>query len=415
MDSAYETYLRPLQAQAARWCDELVTLAAINSGSFNVQGVNRVGERICSLFAPLAPTVERLPVAPYQSTGDDGRRVERPLGHAWRLRKRADAPLRVLLCGHLDTVFGIDHPFQNVDAPESGILRGPGVADLKGGLLVMLQALQVLETSPWAERIGWDVLLIPDEEIGSRSSAGLLGEAAKENHLGLIYEPATADGQLAGARKGSGNFDVVAHGRAAHAGREHALGRNAIRAAADFIAALDRLNGQREGVTINPGYVHGGGALNVVPETCVFKFNVRTACAGDECWMQEQLDRLLMDVQAQDGFNIELRGGFTRPPKPFDGQTRVLADMIADCGRSLGLALTFRPTGGCCDGNNLAAAGLPNVDTLGVVGGEIHSDREYMQVHSLTERAQLSALLLLRLASGELDWSSHRQSPWSDT
>lgn len=408
MNLAYQPYLQSVQANECAWRDELLRLSNINSGSFNAQGVDRVGQRLCELFAPLTPQIEQHAVTPFESTANDGRRIERPLGHARRLRKRPDAPLRVLLCGHLDTVFAIDHPFQQAEETQAGILRGPGVADLKGGLLVMLQALQVLEASPWRERIGWDVLLVPDEEIGSRSSAGLLREAAAANHFGLIYEPATADGQLAGARKGSGNFDVVVHGRAAHAGREHALGRNAIRAAADFIAALDALNGQREGVTINPGYVHGGGALNVVPELCVFKFNVRTSQADDECWMHEQLDRLLTRLGERDGFRFDLHGGFTRPPKPFEGRTRALADIVADCGRSLGLTLSFRPTGGCCDGNNLAASGLPNVDTLGVVGGDIHSNREYMQVHSLTERAQLSALLLLRLASGELDWDTGR-------
>ncbi|MGH8518754.1 MAG: hydrolase, partial [Panacagrimonas sp.] len=104
------------------------------------------------------------------------------------------------------------------------------------------------------------------------------------------------------------------------------------------------------------------------------------------------------------GIHIELRGGFTRPPKPFDAPNQRLAGLIADCGRDLGLALAFHPTGGCCDGNNLHEAGLPNIDNLGVVGGEIHSEREWMRVSSMAERGKLSALLLLRLASGEIAW-----------
>lgn len=384
--------------------DELLQLAAINSGSFNAAGVNAVAQRLRALFAPLHPEIETIPVTTYRSTTDDGSTRERALGHALRLRKRPHAPLQVFFCGHMDTVFGAEHPFQHVRQVDSDTLHGPGVADLKGGMLVMFLALSALEQSAHRENIGWEVLFNPDEEIGSQSSAPLLAVAAQRNHFGLVFEPAFADGHLAAQRKGSGNFDVIVHGRAAHAGREPHLGRNAIRAAADLIAALDDLNGQREGLTLNPGYVHGGGALNIVPELCIFKFNARTAQPADECWLQEQLDQLLTRLNERDGFRLELRGGFTRPPKIFDAATQRLAGMIGDCGRSLGIDLQFKPTGGCCDGNNLAALGLPNIDNLGVVGGDIHSDREFMRISSITERARLSALLLLRLASGELQW-----------
>ncbi|TXH04993.1 MAG: hydrolase [Nevskiaceae bacterium] len=384
---------------------ELIALASINSGSFNASGVDAVGDRLQSLFAPLDAPIERLALAPYRRTADDGSLREYPLGHALRLRKRPDAPLRVFLCGHMDTVFGAEHPFQQVRPMGDDRLHGPGVADLKGGLLVMLLALSALERSDVRHQIGWEVLLTPDEEIGSQGSLPLLAEAARRNHFGLVYEPALPDGNLAAQRKGSGNFDVIVHGRAAHAGRDPQQGRNAIRAAADLVAMIDGLNGQREGVTVNPGYIHGGGALSIVPDRCVFKFNVRTTAPADECWVHDQLDLALSRINAREGFRLELRGGFTRPPKAFDAATQRLAGLLADCGQALSLDLQFKPTGGCCDGNNLAALGLPNIDNLGVVGGEIHSDREFMRVSSLSERAQLSALLLLRLASGEMHWT----------
>ena len=400
----HQPHLHWIDQQLPAMRDELVQLAAINSGSFNVAGVNAVAQRLRALFAPLHADTETLPVAAYCNTTDDGGTRERSLGHALRLRKRPEAPLRIFFCGHMDTVFGAEHAFQQVSQPSDDILHGPGVADLKGGLLVMFLALNALERSEWREHIGWEILFNPDEEIGSRGSAPFLAQAAKRNHFGLVYEPALAGGHLAAQRKGSGNFDIIVHGRAAHAGREPHLGRNAIRAAADFIAALDDLNGKRDGLTLNPGYVHGGGALNIVPERCVFKFNARTAQADDECWLQDQLGLLLTRINAREGLHLELRGGFTRPPKLFDAATQQLAGMIGNCGRTLGLDLQFEPTGGCCDGNNLAALGLPNIDNLGVIGGEIHSDREFMRLSSLTERAKLSALLLLRLASGELHW-----------
>jgi glutamate carboxypeptidase len=394
-----------IDAQLPRMRDCLVRLASINSHSFNLDGLERVRADVGEWFAPLGATAETIDLAPQTSTADDGSLRERALGRALRLRRRPDAPLQVFLCGHLDTVFAPASPFQQVTVENEDRLRGPGVADLKGGLMAMWAALSLLEASPHRERVGWEVLFNPDEEIGSTGSAPLLREAASRAHLGLVYEPALPDGSLAGARKGSGNFDLIVHGRAAHAGRDPGAGRNAIVSCARLAQGIDALDGQREGLTLNPGYVHGGGALNQVPDLSLLKFNVRTTSDDDACWLHEQLDLLMTREQARrDGIRIELRGGFTRPPKPFDERTRRLAGLIAECGRELGLALEFKATGGCCDGNNLHAAGLPNIDNLGVTGGEIHSEREWMRVSSMAERGKLSALLLLRLASGGIAW-----------
>src|SRR5699024_2098699 len=153
-------------------------------------------------------------------------------------------------------------------------------------LVVMHTALAALEASPWRDHIGWQVILNSDEEIDSPGSAPLLAEAAQKADVGLIFEPAMPDGSLAGARKGSGNIALVFHGHAAHAGREHHLGRNALRALADALTAIDTLNGERDGVTINPAFVAGGGANNVVPDRGLLRFNVRIERAEDEAWLQ---------------------------------------------------------------------------------------------------------------------------------
>jgi len=385
--------------------DELLCLSNLNSGSFNTAGVDACAARLRQLFAPLGAEAESIAVAPYRYTDDRGEWRERPLGQALRLRKRPEAPLRVFLCGHLDTVFGAEHPFQSARVAGDDRMHGPGVADLKGGLLAMFLALSALEQSPQRERIGWEVLFNPDEEIGSRGSAPLLAEAAQRNHFGLVYEPAYPDGGLASERKGSGNFDIVVRGRAAHAGRNPEDGRNAIAAAAALATELHGINGRREGLTLNVGYVHGGGPLNIVPDRCVLKFNVRTSRHEDEAWLLDTVQKLVDDAGGREGYALELRGGFTRPPKPVSAGTARLQQLLGGCGETLGLQLQFRPTGGCCDGNNLAAHGLANVDNLGVVGGEIHSDREWMRISSLAERGKLSALLLLKLASGELTWT----------
>ncbi|WP_271270411.1 hydrolase [Aliamphritea hakodatensis] len=378
-----------------------IELANINSGSLNVAGVNSVGDKLKEYAQVLGGKIETLPVSPYELLDANGVLQSLPLGDAVRISKRPEAPLQVFFCAHMDTVFAIDSDFQTVTWLDDETINGPGVSDLKGGIIVMLKAIETLERSPYADRIGWQILFNPDEEIGSPGSAALIQDAAKTAHLGMIYEPSFPDGNLAGARKGSGNFSVKATGKAAHAGREHHLGRNAIRAMCDFVSQLDDLNGQREGVTINPGFIEGGGAVNIVPDLCVFRFNIRLEQPEDEAWCLEHIQRLLTDINNRDGLELELFGGFGRKPKVLSPTNTRLFELAQECGSNLGMKIEWLPTGGCCDGNNLAAAGVPNIDTLGVQGGKIHSSDEYMKVRSLTERAKLSGLMLLKLASSE--------------
>lgn len=265
----------------------------------------------------------------------------------------------------------------------------------------MLHALMALERSPWAENLGWQVLLNPDEEIGSVASDPLLKAAAQGKMLGLVYEPALADGTLAGARKGSGNFTLVVRGRAAHAGRNPEEGRNAIVALADITQRVFALNGQREGLTLNPAKLEGGGALNVVPDLAILRFNIRTREAADEAWVLGELHKLVDEWANKDGYHAELHGHFTRKPKPMAPAVKAVFDLVQQCGAELGLTIGIKPSGGCCDGNNLWHHGLPNVDTLGVRGANIHSAEEVAYLDSFAERAQLSALILMKLARGD--------------
>ena len=414
----WQAQLDWIAAQQDAMLERTITLCDINSGSFHSEGVNRVIEAIVPMLERLGGAIERRVLPGYPVLGEDGVMAERPIGDALIVRKRPDAALQILLGGHLDTVFPKDSAFQTVQRLDDTTVNGPGVADLKGGLVIMMTALEALERAvadtPLADQIGWTIFLNPDEEIGSKSSAAMLTELAKQHDLGLVYEPAYPDGGLAGQRKGSGNFEIVVHGRAAHAGREHHLGRNAIAALARATAALDALNGQRDGVTINVGKVTGGGPVNIVPELAVLRLNTRLEKHSDQAWITEQFDRVLAELNAQDGIKATLHGGFTRPPKPVTPDIQRLMDHIADCGKQLGIEIGYTATGGCCDGNNLAAAGLPNIDNLGVVGGDIHSDREYLHTPSLSKRAQLSALLLMRLADGSLPWLGVQDSTTSE-
>jgi glutamate carboxypeptidase len=382
-----------LVERALRWC-------AINSGSRNLTGLAALASVLASELTRLPGRVEHKTLAPVVQIGGGGEEEVEASGEALLLTVRPQAPLQVALTGHYDTVYPQDTLFRAVTHRPDGALHGPGIADMKGGLSVMLGALASFELHPEARNVGYRVLLSPDEETGSLASAPLLATIARSAHLGLTYEPAMEDGALAGARKGSGNFHVVVKGRAAHAGRDFASGRNAITAAALLAVRLAALNGR--GVTLNVARLDGGGALNTVPDRAVLRFNVRYPDAEAGQWAQEQIDAAVREA-ATDGISLQLLGGLHRPAKPFNQAQQLLFGAVADAALSLGQTLAWKESGGVCEGNNLFAAGLPNVDTLGVRGGAIHSEAEFAWPDSFAERAQLSALILARIATGRID------------
>lgn len=399
----YRDHLAPLGGRRAAMTDKVVTWSSVNSGSGNAAGLTRMATLVRESFAPLGAEVEEVALPPGESIDASGEVRRREFLPALRIAKRPGAPRRVLLTGHIDTVFAADHPFQTSRHIDDNTLNGPGVADMKGGLIVMREALAALEASPFAAGLGWEVLISPDEEIGSPGSASLLAARAPHADFGMTCEPALADGTLAGARKGSGNFTAVLRGRAAHAGRDFAAGCNAVVALADYVAGLDALNGQRAGVTVNPAVISGGTANNIVPDLAILRFNVRVGEADDTSWVADRLAVLGARVGARDGIALDLHGGFNRPPKPMTAEQERLFSALRACGEGLGLDIAWQATGGCCEGNNLAAAGLPNIDTLGVRGGKIHSADEFVLLDSLVERARLSACLLMAFADGRLE------------
>jgi glutamate carboxypeptidase len=297
----------------------------------------------------------------------------------------------------MDTVFAADHAFQETRWLDDGILNGPGVADMKGGIAVMLAALKAVEKSRDADRLGYEVVINSDEEVGSLASAPLLNQAAAGKHAALTYEPAALpDGTLAGARPGSGNFSFVVKGRSAHAGRNPEEGRNAIVAASEL--ALRLAMSKTPGLSVNPAKIDGGGPSNVVPDLAILRVNMRPRTADDEEIAARLIAKALDETAKQHDVYIEAHGGFGRPPKPLTPEAEALFKLVKKAGADLGQEIGWQPTGGVCDGNNIAACGVPVVDTMGVRGGKIHSAEEYLIADSLKERAALSALTILRLA-----------------
>ncbi|MDX2276700.1 MAG: hydrolase [Hyphomonadaceae bacterium] len=375
--------------------------SALNSGSNELANLQRMRGPLADAFSALPGEVREIQLMPTQRVRPDGACVDVEHGAAISVRVRPDAPIQIALTGHYDTVFPAAHAFQKPWRTPDGVMRGPGVADMKGGLSLMLAALQAYEALPGEKRVGYEVLMSPDEEIGSPASAPLLAELGKRAHVGMTYEPAMADGALVDARKGSGNYSLAIQGRAAHVGRAFNEGRNAVIAAAEAASALNALNGQRDGVTFNVGAIDGGGAVNVVPDKAVLRFNVRTPTKEDASWAEDEVRRICSCQR--EGLSAKLYGGITRPPKPVTPTQAQMIGWTKQAGAVLGLELKFKPSGGVCEGNNLAAAGCPNIDTLGPCGGNLHSDQEFALISSFAERAKLSLLLLTGFDRGVFD------------
>jgi len=387
------------RARAEPMLDQVLDWAAVNSGSKNLGGLERMADVLTDAFAALPGALRLEAPEPVENVDSAGRKVKIEHGRHLHLTVRPMAPAQLLFTGHMDTVFAADHAFQETRWLEDGVLNGPGVADMKGGIAVMLAALKSVEQSPHADRLGYEVVINSDEEVGSLSSAPLLARAAAGKKAALTYEPAALpDGTLAGARPGSGNFALVVRGRSAHAGRNPEDGRNALLAAADLALKLGAL--KRGGLSVNPSRIEGGSPSNVVPDLAILRVNLRPRTPEIEAEAKAAIDDAVAAIAAEHDVKIEVSGGFGRPPKPLTREAESLFNLVMKAGADLGQAIAWQPSGGVCDGNNIAACGVPVVDTMGVRGGKIHSMEEFLIVDSLAERAALSALTILRLAEG---------------
>ncbi|MBQ26729.1 MAG: acetylornithine deacetylase [Nitrospiraceae bacterium] len=401
----FKPYLDWIDQRHDTMCQLVIEWANINSHSYNLAGLSDFLTCLRTAFSALEGEMEDIALDPHQVINARGEPEEISLGRMLFVRKRPSAPIQVLLGIHLDTVYPADHPFQRVIRIDDRRLQGPGVADAKGGLVILLTALNAFERSPLAKNIGWEVFLNPDEEIGSPGSAPVLTQRAKRYHLGLLFESGLMNGNLVSERQGTGDYTVVVRGRSAHVGRDPYRGRNAAHALARFIIGANALQDERNDIIVNVAQLSSNGAVNVVPDFAVGRIGVRIARRDDQQTVQQHLEQLIAKLEITEGVSATLHGGIRKPPKVLDTITTNLLENFRICGASLGLALEWHPTAGASDGNILAAAGLPTVDSLGARGGDTHSPREFLEVDSLTERAKLVALFLMKLAAGELVFS----------
>jgi glutamate carboxypeptidase len=397
-----EVLLKGIEGRRKSMIDLVIRWSEINSGSYNLAGLGEMAEELKRVWSPLADNVEEIDLEGQIDLDATGNRFVHPIGKALVFSKRKNARFRILFSGHYDTVYSAESDFQKVSWLDDHTLRGPGVTDMKGGLVVMLEAVRALEASDWAEEVGWDVVLNPDEEVGSMGSAPILIERAKGCSVGLVFEPSYPDGTMVSFRKGSSNFSVIARGKSAHAGRDFHEGKNAVAAIAGFMARAHGWNwenGKASNIVVNCARIDGGGAANVVPDMAIGRFNVRFLTDGAYESIRKKIESAFDDVEKEYGVKLEFFQQNYRSPKPFDEKTENLFNRLFKSAGAMGMEIRLKDSGGVCDGNILSQAGLPNIDTMGVRGGKIHTHEEYLLVDSLTERAKLTASFLLSLVA----------------
>ncbi len=375
-------------ADLPAYLEDLAELVNVDCGSYTRDGVNEVGRWVAAFLGELGATVDVRP-DPAGRLGDT---------IVATFEGRAGGP-RALLIGHMDTVFDPGTAAERPFRIEDGVAYGPGVTDMKSGLLAGLYALKAIV----AERGGlpFERLVFianPDEEIGSPTSSPHIAAIAADSEVALVLECARANGDIVSARKGILDLRVVVHGRAAHAGVEPEKGRSAILEAARIVRELHELNGRWPGVTVNVGRILGGSRPNVVAEMCTLEVDVR-ATARDALETAEAAIREIAEAIEIPDVTVDFEPMARWWPMEKLERSGRLVEHAQGVARSLGFEVADASTGGASDANTTAGLGVASLDGLGPIGGNDHSPAEYLDVESIVPRTTMLAGLLLAIAA----------------
>lgn len=384
--------------QSSRMIGRLQEWSNQNSGSYNVAGLLAMSDILAKDFASLGLPVQRFAGDDITGIDDHGLLQSQPSADLLMVQHNPSAERQILLMIHYDTVYPPTAMKARCEMRANGVLRGPGVADAKGGLMIMLEALKTVRMFELDREIGWTLLVNPDEEIGSPASSRWIRENAQRYHIGLLFEPTLPDGSLVSSRKGSGNFTLTVRGRSAHAGRHPELGRNAVVHLSRLLDQLDRLNDATSGINLNVAKIAGGTALNQVPDLAIGRFNVRVNDQPTGRSVLQQIEELVTTFDQADGLTVVLDGEFQSPPKMIDEATMRLQKRVERACELAGRSVNWRATGGACDGSKLAAAGLTNIDTMGPTGDCIHSPDEWVDTQTLVPAAKTVVALIAEYA-----------------
>jgi len=365
----------------------LEQMVNVDCGSYTPAGVNVIADLCESRFREHGWEVER---RPHVAIGGEPQLGDLVIG-----RLRGAGGTDIMLVGHMDTVFDEGTVAERPFRIEDDVARGPGVSDMKGGLLTGFFAMEVLQEAGFDGFGTITYVCNPDEEIGSPFSGPVIRELAPEHDAAFVLEGARANGDIVSARKGITDYRIVVHGRAAHAGVEPEKGRNALLDAAHTIIALQALNGRWPDVTVNVGVVNGGTRTNVVAERCELQVDLRSPSLETLEAAEAEIQRICAEHVVPDVTTDVLGNGWHRPMEKKEGATR-LVEIAVDVAEELGFELHDAATGGASDANTISAAGTPTIDGLGPIGGDDHAPAEWLDLTSVVPRIALLAGLIGR-------------------
>jgi glutamate carboxypeptidase len=378
----------------------LKQLTNVNSGSLNKQGVDEIGRLLSAELEILGFDLTTFPGEVIEMPSCPGSNYAIDVADHI-LASKAGKGKKLLLMGHMDTVFPPNSPFQAFSR-SGDVMYGPGVADMQGGLVVMLYALKALQKAGKLDDMAISVFMNSDEEIGSLSSRKYLEEQAPLHDYGLVYE-SSGSNNMVRQRKGLGQARFVVNGKASHAGGAHQLGRSAIKELAYKIVEIEQMTDYESGVTVNVGVVSGGEARNTIAPCAEAFIDLRYPTPQQGIDAVAQFEAIFNSVLSYpvDSGEISTTSwtNLHRPPKIPTAESDYLLEKTIAIGRLLGQELGVTDSGGGTDGSLTQAAGLPTLDSLGVSGTGAHSDREEARISSLVERAKLSAVLIHRLSA----------------
>jgi len=376
-----ESFIYEKKTEMLQLIEQIVN---IDSGSYVKKGVDQVGSILKEKYEELGFIVEV--------------KEESEFGNNLIIQHKNAKDPKIILVAHMDTVFPEGTVAKRPFYIEGTRAYGPGVVDMKASQIELIYAIKALQSigSNCIENI--QIILNGDEEVGSITSRPLIEKHSIGKEYALIMEPARKDGSLVTARRGGGRYDIIVKGVAAHSGIEPEKGRSAIEELAYKIIQLHQLNDHEKGISVNVGLIEGGTSVNTVSANAVAHVDIRISEMEQASYLEEKIKEICSKTVVS-GTEIHLEGSINRPPMVFNHKSEHLLHIIENVGGEIGIKVKNTATGGGGDASFTSATGVATIDGLGPVGGNAHSEEEYLEINTLPERTLLLAKTIERLSS----------------
>jgi len=376
-----ESFIYEKKTEMLRLIEQIVN---IDSGSYVKKGVDQVGSILKEKYEELGFIVDV--------------KEESEFGNNLIIQHKNAKDPKIILVAHMDTVFPEGTVAKRPFYIEGTRAYGPGVVDMKASQVELIYAIKALQSigSKCIENI--QIILNGDEEVGSITSRPLIEKHSIGKEYALIMEPARKDGSLVTARRGGGRYDIIVKGVAAHSGIEPEKGRSAIEELAYKIIQLHQLNDHEKGISVNVGLIEGGTSVNTVSANAVAHVDIRISEMEQAAYLEEKIKEICSKTVVS-GTEIHLEGSINRPPMVFNHKSEHLLHIIENVGGEIGIKVKNTATGGGGDASFTSATGVATIDGLGPVGGNAHSEEEYLEINTLPERTLLLAKTIERLSS----------------